>query len=129
ILSVSDTEIKVEAPGGFSDETVNVQVFLSDRLLPSQYAEFYYTERFRPTITFVPATTFYNATLVISGTNFSPVKEENTVKFGAVEATVTEASETSLTVITPDLGDATFAEITVAKGDLLSNAESIAIHL
>src|SRR5690606_8245088 len=44
ILSVSDTEIKVEAPGGFSDETVNVQVFLSDRLLPSQYAEFYYTE-------------------------------------------------------------------------------------
>lgn len=129
ILSVSDTEIKVEAPGGFSDHTVNVQVFVSNQLLPSQNVDFYYTERFRPEITSVPATTFYNATLVISGINFSPIAEENTVKFGEIEATVIEASETSLKVIAPDLGDVLSADITVSKADLVSNALSIEVDL
>src|SRR5690606_23152254 len=40
ILSVSDTEIKVKAPGGFSDKAVNIQVFVSGQLLPSRYAQF-----------------------------------------------------------------------------------------
>lgn len=129
ILSVSDTEIKVKAPGGFSDKAVNIQVFVSDQLLPSRYAQFYYIERFRPEITAIPATTFYHAVLVISGINFSPVAEENIVKFGDVEATVTEASETSLTVLVPDLGDVTSTDITVSKADLVSNAMRIDVNL
>src|SRR5690606_4213795 len=89
IITPSDSEIKVIAPGGFSDKAVNIQVFVSDQLLPSRYEQFYYIERFRPEITAIPATTFYHAVLVISGINFSPVAEENIVKFGDVEATVT----------------------------------------
>src|SRR5690606_10488288 len=107
ILSVSDTEIKVKAPGGFSDKAVNIQVFVSGQLRPSRYAQFYYIERFRPQITAIPATTFYNAVLVISGIHFSPVAEQNIVKFGDVEAKVTEASATTLTVLVTDLGDVT----------------------
>lgn len=129
IISVADTEIKVEAPEGFSDQTVNVQVFVLDQLLPSQYSEFYYTDRFRPAIASVPPTCFYNGTIVISGVNFSPVKEDNIVKFGEIEGTVTEATETSLTVTVPDLGVATSADITVTKLDLVSNTVSIDIDI
>ncbi|GEM_PF-694549 len=129
IVSVTDSEIKVVAPIGFSDEIVNVRVFISDQRVPTRYANFYYTERFRPVITSVPPTCFYNATIAISGTNFSPVKEDNIVKFGALEATVTEATETALTVKVPNLGTAASADITVTKFDLMSNAVSINVDV
>src|SRR5690606_21920277 len=70
-----------------------------------------------PSITSVTATCFYNSEVVINGNNFSPNKEDNIVKFGTEEATVTKATKTSLTVTTPDLGAAATANITVTVSD------------
>ena len=82
-----------------------------------------------PSITSVTATCFYSSTVVIQGNNFSPDKDDNIVKFGMIEATVTTATETSLTVITPDLGSATTADITVTKSDMVSNSRSIVVDV
>jgi hypothetical protein len=64
-----------------------------------------------PVITsFTPTSAFAGSNVIISGLNFSPVASNNIVYFGAVRATVTSASTTSLTVTVP-VG-ATFAPIT-----------------
>ncbi len=78
-------------------------------------------------ITSVTATCFYGSTVVITGNNFSPNKEDNIVKFGTEEATVIKATKTSLTVSTPDLGAATTANITVTVSDKVSNARNITV--
>jgi alpha-tubulin suppressor-like RCC1 family protein len=57
-------------------------------------------------------------TVVISGTNFSPVAVNNIVYFGAVKANVFSASATSLTVTVP-LG-ATYAPVTVTANGLIA---------
>lgn len=125
VISVTDTQIEVEAPAGFSDRTVNVRAIAPNA--SSNVVEFYYLDATPPSITSTPATCFYNSTVVITGNNFSPNKGDNIVKFGAMEATVTEATRTSLTVTTPDLGDATDTDITVTKFDLVSNAWNITV--
>lgn len=121
IISVTDTEIEAEVPAGFSDQAISVRVFVSGK--GSNTVEFYYESSAPPVITNMTATCFYHSTVVITGTGFSLNKEENTVKFGEVEGTVTEATRTSLTVTAPDLGAATGADVTVTKfGELVSNA-------
>jgi len=65
-----------------------------------------------PTITgFTPAAGSIGATVTLTGTNFNPTATNNIVHFGAVKATVSSASPTSLTVTVP-LG-ATYKPITV----------------
>ncbi|MBD1420178.1 phosphodiester glycosidase family protein [Sphingobacterium chuzhouense] len=127
VISVTDTQIEVEAPAGFSDRTVNVRAIASKA--SSNVVDFYYIDATAPSITSTTATCFYNSSVVIIGSNFSPNKDDNIVKFGTVEATVTEASRTSLTVTTPDLGDATDVDITVTKFDLISNAHNITVDI
>ncbi len=51
------------------------------------------------------------ATVVVKGENFGPTASENSVKFNGVEAEITQASETELTVIVPD--EATTGSLTV----------------
>lgn len=123
VISVTDTKIEVEAPAGFSDRAASVRVFVSS--LSSYTADFYYADITTPVITAVTPTCFYNATAVITGRSFSPNVADNIVKFGTIEATVTEATATSLTVLAPDLGTATSADVTVTKFDLVSNAMNI----
>ncbi len=121
VISVTDTQIEVEAPEGFSDRTASVRVFASS--LPSNTVDFYYIGMTDPFLTSLTPTCFYNATVVITGAHFSPNKADNIVKFGTIAGTVTEATTTSLTVIAPDLGSATGADVTVTKfGQLVSNA-------
>jgi uncharacterized repeat protein (TIGR02543 family) len=68
-------------------------------------------------------TTVPGTTVTITGTNFNPTAVNNTVRFGAVKATVTAASATSLTVTAP-LG-ATYAPVTVLNtGMPLSGSSS-----
>ena len=64
-----------------------------------------------PVITsFAPTSAFTGSNVVITGLNFSPVASSNIVYFGAVQATVTAASTTSLTVMVP--AGAIYAPIT-----------------
>jgi gliding motility-associated-like protein len=58
------------------------------------------------------------SSVTITGNNFSVVPSENSVMFGAVRGTVTEASETSLTVTVP--AGASLARISVTRDRLTS---------
>ena len=55
-----------------------------------------------PTISsFAPSTGAVGSPVVITGTNFSTTLANNTVLFGTIQATVTAATSTQLTVIVP----------------------------
>lgn len=124
ITSLSKQQIKVKAPLGEGDSKVNVTVSVGGTA--SNKLEFTYIT---PSITSATSSCFYNSTVVITGQNFSPNKEDNSVKFGTISGTVTAATSTSLTVKTPDLGAATTAEITVTYSGKTSNAKSIAVDI
>ncbi len=126
IISVTDTKIEVQAPSGFSSQTVQVEVLVSGVASGSSKA-FRYLDMTQPSVTSVTATCFTGSTVIIAGNNFGVTKEENIVKFNDVEATVTAATKTSLTVTAPHLGTATSANITVTKFDMVSNSRSITV--
>ena len=70
-----------------------------------------------PTVTsFTPTSGPIGTTVTITGTNFDPTAANNIVYFGAVQATVTSASTTSLNVIVP--AGATYQPITVTVNGL-----------
>lgn len=122
IVSVADNKIEVEVPatiGGESAVYINVLVAnLSSNKIPFSLLR-------PPSITSVSTTCFYGSTVVITGTNFSPNAEENVVMFDGNEALVTEATATSLTVITPDLGDVESSTLTVTTFGMVSNSARI----
>jgi len=67
-----------------------------------------------PTLTSIsPETGKVGEEVVITGTDFSTTPSENMVKFNGTEATVTEATETSLTVIVP--AGASTGNVTVTR--------------
>jgi N-acetylneuraminic acid mutarotase len=79
-----------------------------------------------PTIaTFSPTSELVGGTVVITGTNFSTVANENTVRFNSVQATVSNASATQLTVTVP--AGATSGKITVqvANQSVTSTADFV----
>lgn len=126
LIMFSRQKIKVKAPSGDSNTTVNVIISVGDKV--SNKKEFFYN-KIPPSIASMTETCFYNSTVVITGDNFSTNKEENIVKFGTTKATVTEATRTSLHVITPDLGDVTNTEVTVTGSDGTSNAKTITVDV
>jgi hypothetical protein len=77
-----------------------------------------------PVITgFSPASATIGTVVTISGTNFSPVAASNIVYFGAVQAAVTVASVTNLTVTVP-VG-ATYAPVTETVNGLTAYANQL----
>jgi hypothetical protein len=71
----------------------------------------------QPVVTsFNPASGPAGTTVTITGSNFSTTAASNSVYFGAVKATVTAATSTTLTVTVP-VG-ATYKPITVTAGGL-----------
>ena len=75
------------------------------------------TERVPPVITsFTPTSGLVGTTVTITGTNFSTTLSDNIVWFGAVQATVTAALATQLTVTVPT--GATYQMITVTVNGL-----------
>src|SRR5687768_9922173 len=65
---------------------------------------------------FSPASGPVGTIVTLSGANFSPVASNNIVYFGAVKATVIDATNTSITVSTP-VG-ATYQPISVTTNNL-----------
>jgi len=73
-----------------------------------------------PVITdFAPKSGTNGAVVTLTGQNFSPSATSNVVYFGAVRATVTQASSTSLTVLVP--AGATYAPITETVNGLVAS--------
>lgn len=125
LTSVSDTEIKVTAPEGFSNQQVTVSVSISGSR--SNAITFRYVDASAPAITSTTASCFYNSVVEIKGSNFGTDKEKLQVKFGDQTATLVEVADTKLKVLTPNLGDVTNAKVTVSKGETVSNSVSIAV--
>jgi alpha-tubulin suppressor-like RCC1 family protein len=74
-----------------------------------------------PVITsFAPVSAAPATAVIITGTNFSPIASSNVVNFGAVRATVVNATSTSLNVLVP-IG-ATYAPITVAVNGAIAGS-------
>jgi len=88
----------------------NVSVLRNMILLPS-----------KPTISFiVPSSGPVGTSVTITGTNFSTEPAENIVWFGAVQAAVTAATNTQLTVTVP--AGATYHPVTVTKSGLTASS-------
>ena len=125
IFLFSKGKIIVKAPEGEKDgEKVNVTVTIGEKA--SNTKEFSYITP-TPLIMSMSESCYYNSTVIIVGKNFSLIKEDNIVKFGTIEGTVTKATSDSLFVTTPDLGDATSADVTVTRKDMTSNAIKIVV--
>ncbi len=127
ITSFSPQSIKVKAPTGFSDAWVSVRVSVVNET--SNKMDFFYINTTPPLIKTMSTSCFYNSTVVITGENFSSIKEDNIVKFGTVSGTVVAATSTSLKVKTPNLGDFTTVSVTVNSSGRPSNAKSIDVDL
>ena len=80
-------------------------------------------------ITGVTSSCFYGSTVVITGVKFSQTIADQKVMFGDLEAEVVKATPTSLTVITPKLGEVTSAEIVVIKSGKSSNTKEIKVDV
>jgi len=72
---------------------------------------------------FSPLSARVGETVTISGTNFSPAVSGNIVYFGAVKATVTAASATSLSVKVP--AGASYQPISVTTGNLTAYSQAL----
>ena len=71
-------------------------------IFPSCYDPMYVAEEFNPVIlAFSPDRGAEGSTVIITGKNFSPVKEQNAVKFNGLAATVVSGSATELAVLVP----------------------------
>ncbi|MCP5495186.1 MAG: SBBP repeat-containing protein [Leptospiraceae bacterium] len=77
-----------------------------------------------PTISsFAPSSGSVGTSVTISGTNFSSITTQNTVKFNGTEATVSEASSTSLTVIVPAGTSTGKISVTTTIGSVTSSED------
>lgn len=125
ITSQSDTLLIVKAPASDVNTMVQVGVMVNEKA--SNTKPFTYKIIAPVSLTSVSPTCFYKSTVIIKGNNISPNINENIVRFGTKEGTVIAATETSLYVTTPDLGDATSTDITVTTHGKLSNAMPITV--
>ncbi|WP_300977659.1 IPT/TIG domain-containing protein [Flavobacterium sp.] len=76
-----------------------------------------------PTITsFSPQTGGYSSTLTITGTNFSATPANNKVTINGVEATVTAATATQLTVTVPACGGTGNVKVMVGNNTATSSS-------
>lgn len=125
IIKRSDTEITVKVPTGFNDTTVDVLVSVDGRR--SNTMAFTFKDSTVPLITSITSSCFFGAKVIIEGENFSPVLANNIVKFGDIPATVIDANKNSLIVTAPNLGNATMANVTVTKFNMVSNAKAITV--
>jgi hypothetical protein len=109
VSAATPTQLTVSVPAEATTGKITVNV---DGRLATSATDFAVPA---PVITsYFPAIAAVGISVAITGTNFSPVAANNTVKFNGVDATVTAASATELTVTVP--AGATAGAITVDVG-------------
>jgi len=96
--STGSTEVRVRLGAG--PGAVGVRARIADQ--PSAYAEFGLFAVTQPTVASIaPGSTITGDTVVLTGTSFSPVPEQNVVLFSGIRGRVVTASPTALGVIVP----------------------------
>lgn len=109
VMDATDTQLTVTVPANAASGKITVTV---NGKTATSTDDFTVTTPPIIAITeFAPSSGAVGMEVFIKGTNFSEVKEENIVKFNDVNAVVTKASHTSLTVVVPS--GATTGKITV----------------
>jgi hypothetical protein len=100
IVNTTTLALTVIVPDGIVQGDASVTVTTND--LTSESFPFYVTMPIIPVITSVePDNGKVGTTVIITGTDFSTTPADNIVTFGGVEAVVTEATATTLTVTVP----------------------------
>jgi hypothetical protein len=98
ITSATETQLVVTVPANAASGKISVTVNGNTVTSTSDFT----VEAPASTITsFEPATAIAGATVIIKGTNFNTTPAMNIVKFNGVQATVTAATATQLTVTVP----------------------------
>lgn len=106
VSAATTTTLTVAVPAGAATGKISVT---TNGLTATSSNDFAISD---PTfISFAPVRALSGATVTISGSNFSPVANLNVVKFNGVNATVSTASATSLSVVVPN--SSTTGKITV----------------
>ena len=127
VTAATTTNLTVTAPIGGSTGKITVEV--SNHIATSSNNFTYNTPpASNLTITsFSPATGTTGTSIILVGTNFSPVTADNIVKFNGTPAGVIQASATSLTVPVP--AGATSGKITVQVGTALATTATDFIYV
>lgn len=115
VSSATSTELTVTVPAEATTGKITVTV---DEKTATSATDFAVPA---PTVaSYFPPIAAAGISVAIAGTNFSPVTANNIVKFNGVDATVTAASSTQLTVTVP--ASATAGPITVKVGPSTATA-------
>ncbi len=129
VTETTTMEITTNVPAGLTPGAAEVTVTTNNKT--SAGFPFTVTIPIIPTITSIDPTSGKVGTIVtITGTNFSTTAGENTVSFNGTEATVTEATATTITTIVP--AGATTGNVTVtvdgeSNGILFTVVESLTL--
>lgn len=100
VLAATATQLTVTVPSGATNSVISVRTYGQTANAASPFTV---TEPTPPPVitSFSPASGPVGATVTITGTFFSPTPANNIVKFGTIQAVVTAATTTQLTVILP----------------------------
>lgn len=120
VTQATATSLTVTVPEGAT--TGKISVTVHGKTVTSD-ADFIVLD---PSITgFSPIEGAVGTTVTITGVNFSPEPSENVVQFNGVNAEVSQASTTSLTVIVPELATTGKISVTVYGKTVLSEARFV----
>lgn len=123
VKSATTTELKVDVPSDATTGKISVEI---DGVLVSSTTEFTFIPT--PTITEIsPKSGTVGTEVTITGTNFSTVAEENTIKVNDMEVAVKSSSSTTITIDIP--ADATSGQITVeVNGIIATSSDSFTVE-
>lgn len=123
VKSASASELKVNVPSGATTGKISVEI---DGVSVSSTKEFTFIPT--PTITDIsPKSGTVGTEVTITGTNFSTVADENTIKVNDTAVAVKSSSTTTITIDIP--ADATSGQITVeVNGIIATSSDSFTIE-
>lgn len=114
VTTSTATSITTNVPAGATTGKITV---VGGGLTGTSSTDFQVTAAATPTITsFTPTSGAVGTTVTITGTNFSTIPADNTVKFNGTAAIVTASTATSITTSVP--AGSTTGPVTVAVGGL-----------
>ncbi len=123
VTSASATQLVVTVPSGASSGSVTVTVGSSTATSSGTFTITSAPANSPAIGSFTPLEGNIGTVVTITGSNFSTTASSNIVKFNGITATITESTNTQLTVIVPD--GATTGAISVTVGTLTATSSAI----